>query len=280
GAGRAARAILISDGLANKGDASAEGLLRRAGRATRGEYVLSAVGVGADFNEYLMTGLADAGTGNYYYLRSGTDLGEVFAREFDGARRTVASGLAIRIEPAPGVRVLDAAGYPLVQEGSAVTVRPGSLFAGQERRLWVTLAVPHDAVGTHGLGRFTLAYDDGHGRATFALAEEPRVACVADEEDFFASVDGPVWARSTLEEGYGRLQDEVAREVKAGRRDAATDLIRKYRAEASAMNDKVQSPAVTERLRMLGYVDSQVGAAFTGSAAEQAKRQNELSKTM
>src|SRR5262249_20620383 len=51
--GRTARVILISDGLANDGDPSNEGLIRRAGRAARGEYVLSTVGVGADFNEYL-----------------------------------------------------------------------------------------------------------------------------------------------------------------------------------------------------------------------------------
>ena len=84
--GRTSRAILISDGLANQGDATPEGLLRRAGRAARGEYVLTTVGVGADFNEYLMSALADAGTGNYYYLNRSDDLGSVFAREFDAAR--------------------------------------------------------------------------------------------------------------------------------------------------------------------------------------------------
>ena len=67
--------------------------------------MLTTVGVGADFNEYLMTALADAGTGNYYYLKAGDDLASVFAREFDAARATVASGLAVRIEPADGVRV-------------------------------------------------------------------------------------------------------------------------------------------------------------------------------
>jgi hypothetical protein len=72
----------------------------------------------------------------------------------------------------------------------------------------------------------------------------------------------------------------VAREVKAGRKDAATDLIRKYRAETSAMNEQVQSPAVSERLKMLGDVESDVDTAFVGSPAAQAARQNEISKTM
>jgi Ca-activated chloride channel family protein len=53
--GRAARAVLISDGLPNLGDPSPAGLVRRASRAPRGDYVLTAVGVGEDFNEFLMT---------------------------------------------------------------------------------------------------------------------------------------------------------------------------------------------------------------------------------
>ncbi len=60
-----------------------------------------------------MTALADAGTGNYYYLRSSENLASVFAAEFDSARATVAPGLDVRIDPGEGVAVLDAAGYPL-----------------------------------------------------------------------------------------------------------------------------------------------------------------------
>ena len=59
-AGRVPRVILISDGQANSGDPTPEGLTNRARQAARGEYMLSTVGVGADFNEYLMTAIADA----------------------------------------------------------------------------------------------------------------------------------------------------------------------------------------------------------------------------
>ncbi len=63
--GRAARIILISDGLPNRGDASLEGLVRRARKAAGREFVMSAVGVGEDFNESLMSAMADAGTDSY-----------------------------------------------------------------------------------------------------------------------------------------------------------------------------------------------------------------------
>ncbi|MET0151589.1 MAG: VWA domain-containing protein [Candidatus Binatia bacterium] len=274
--GRTSRAILISDGLANQGDSTPEGLLRRAGRAARGEYVLTTVGVGADFNEYLMSALADAGTGNYYYLNRSDDLGSVFAREFDAARETVASGVEVQITPAAGVDVVDAAGYPLERSRGAVAFRPGSLFVGQQRRIWVTLSVPNQAAGEHPLGRFALSYSRGAERSTLAFADTPRVASVAREEDFYAKVDVPAWTRSVVVDGFNKMQEEVAREVKAGRRDAAIEKVKQFRAETEPLNARLQSADVQKKLDSLGKLESDVAAVFSGE--DQAARQNELSK--
>ena len=274
--GRVPRAILISDGLANQGDASSEGLKHRAGRAARGEYMLSTVGVGADFNEYLMSALADAGTGNYYYLRGAQDLGGVFAREFDAARTTVASGLEVTIEPADGVQVVDAAGYPLERGANGVVFRPGALFAGQERRVWVTMSVPTQTAHEYDLGRFSLAYSDGGARSTLRLAQTPRVAAVAREDDFYAAVDEKAWTRSMLVDGYNKMQEEVAREVKAGRRDGALQAVGKFRQEAAAMNARIGSAPVQKKIDSLGGLEKEVASAFEGD--DQASRQNELSK--
>ncbi len=278
GSGRAARAILVSDGLANQGDDSRDGLLRRASRAAHGDYVLSTAGVGADFNESLMTALADAGTGNYYYLRADGEFGSVLTREFGAAQTTVASGVAVEIAPADGVRVVDAAGYPLEQAGAVVRFRPGTLFAGQERRVWVTLAVQHGNVGTQDVGRVTLAYADADGRATtLALADLPRVACVAGEDDFYANVDKDAWSRSTVVDSYNQMQADVAGEVRAGRRDAALERVRRFKEEAAAMNQRVQAPAVAAQLGVADRLERDVADAFDGE--NQDEKQNALSKT-
>ena len=275
-AGRAPRIILISDGLANQGDASPEGLVGRARRASQAELPLTTVGVGADFNEYLMTALADAGGGNYYYVERGTELGPVFAREFGAARATVASAVAVEITPADGVRVVDAAGYPLEQSGGRVIVRPGTLFGGQERRIWVTLSVPHDAPADHPLGRFALSFKDGETMRTTAFAQTPQVACVGSKEAFFAAVDAPTWERSVVVEGFNKMQDEVARQVKAGKREEARAAMEAFRRDAGAINERVQSPAVQKKLDALREMDAKVAGAFEGP--DQKDKQNALSK--
>jgi Ca-activated chloride channel homolog len=276
--GRVPHVILISDGLANQGDPTREGLTRRAERAAEGEFMLTTVGVGADFDEDLMTDLADAGTGNYYYVQDSQDLEAVFAREFDAARTTVANGVSVHIEPGPGVRVLDVAGYPLTPVGDGVTFRPGSIFAGQQRRVWVTLAVSQQAVGEYDLGRFSLAYGDAEQRTTLSFSEVPRIACVRGENEFYAGIDADAWGRSVVVDSYNKMQEEVARAVKAGERDQALEHLRKFKDETAAMNSRVQSPPVAARLRGVDALADQVSEAFEGPG--QAARQNQLSKSV
>ncbi len=275
---RVPRLILISDGHANEGDPTPQGLTDRARRAARGEFMLSAIGVGVDFNEYLMAAIADAGTGNYYYVRHAEDLAKVFASEFEGARSTVASGLALRIEPAPGIRIIDAAGYPIEQDGSTFVVRPGALFAGQERRIWLTLGVPNQELGDHAIGRFSLSYAIDGTQREQRIDDLPRIACVAGEDDFYAGIDADAWSRSVSVDQYNAMQEGVARAVKEGDRARAMRRIEQFRADVGGANAVVGAPEVANSLADVDGLEAEVKSAFEGDAAEQSRRQNELSK--
>ena len=73
---------------------------------------------------------------------------------------------------------------------SAVVFRPGALFAGQERRIWVTLAVPQRRRRRASRSAASRSpTPTARERATLAFAEVPRVACVHGEDDFYAGVD-------------------------------------------------------------------------------------------
>ena len=65
---RASRIVVISDGQANRGDSSQEGLVARGTQAARAEHVMSSVGVGLGFNEFLMAGLAGRRCGQLLLL--------------------------------------------------------------------------------------------------------------------------------------------------------------------------------------------------------------------
>lgn len=275
--GRFARVVLISDGLANHGDSSSQGLSMRARRIAEREDVLSTVGVGADFNEYLMSALADSGTGNYYFLESAHGLAEIFAKEFEATRQTVATAVAVSLEPGEGVQVVEAAGYPLERQGSQVVFRPGTLFSGQERRLWVTYRIPASEPGEFELGTIDVSYKDGGRQFHVGLDDVPKVACVQNEETFFASVDKESWEDSVVGEYYNRLQEEVAQDVREGRLEAAKDKIHFYRERQSSLNQVLKSEAVERSLGEVDAMAQEVEDAFRGPA--QDEKRNEFSKT-
>ncbi len=274
---RAARIILISDGLANHGDASEQGLIQRAARFTQQEQVLSAVGVGLDFNEFLMSKLADAGTGNYYFVEQTSGLAKVFANEFSASRNTVASALSVTLTPGPGVEVVDVAGYPLERKGGRVTFRPGTLFSGQERRLWVTYRVPTSGIAEFELGAVTADYRSRGEVYTVALEDSAQVACVRSEESYFAGVDKEAWETSVVEESYSRLREVVARAVSEGRRGDAKAEIDAYRQQQEQMNERLESTLVEQNLVEVEELEAQVDDSFQG--ADQALKQNRFSKT-
>jgi Ca-activated chloride channel family protein len=266
--GRVPRIILLSDGHANEGDASYAGLVGRAGRAVPGEYVLSTVGVGEGFDEALMTSLSDAGTGNFYYVRRSHELDAVFSGEFASARETVASGLEVRMTPRPGVSIVSAAGYPLEAKDGVVRFRPGGLFAGQERRIWVNLQIASQGAGDVAaidLGDFELAYstpsDASNVRHTLRLSETPRVAQVASRETFIADVDKGAWERSVVEEEFGALKQSVARSLRARSAPAAMASMKSFKAKMHDLNSDMGSSRVAKVLSDIDQMEEEVAAA-------------------
>jgi Ca-activated chloride channel family protein len=281
--GRLPRIILLSDGHANEGDHSYEGLRARAGRAVAGEYVLSAVGVGDGFDEVLMTSLADAGTGNFYYVRDGRDLGDVFAGEFESARETVASAVTVEIELAPGIELVDAAGYPIERAGRVARFRPGTLFAGQQRELWLQLQAPTGDPGEREVGEFRLTWRDPRAAdattRVVRLAGTPTIACVHDEAVYAASLDEDLVVRGIAEDKFSLLEQEVAASVREGNLEDAKDRIRAFKREnAAPLMALGYAPEEMPSYQEADRLAEQVDEAFRAPAAAPAR--NALSKRL
>jgi len=269
-AGRVARIILLSDGHANQGDATPEGLARRSGRAVTGEYVLSTVGVGEGFDERLMSRLADAGTGNFYYVPNARVLGGIFADEFESARETVASALEIRIDTPSGIEVLDAAGYPIEMRPGHVVVRPGSLFSGQKRSLWLTLRVPVQREGKIALGDVMLVYTTPEGdRSKARLARFPAIEAVVDESQFVARLDKDAVETHHVEETVNRLRQSVSNLVSSGNYRAAQEKIDAV--DYTELEQLGLSAEDTESYGVIEELKDEVARAAAAPAAKQVE---------
>ena len=279
--GRQRKVILISDGLANHGVTDPVALGNMASGAVEHNYSVSTVGVGYDFNEVLMTNIADHGAGNYYFLEDPTHFAQVFEKEFESARNVAASGLEIRIPVKDGVQLINAGGYPIENKSGWAVIHPGDLLSGQERKLFLTFQVPTDRIREYQLGGYEVRFMAAGNERQLEIEDDLTLACVADPKAVVASIDKTAWGDRVVKEDYNQLKEEVAADIRMGRKEAAISKIREYETRTSAVNDEVGSAKVADNLEKdVQQLRQSVEETFAGAPAAVAEKKKQRSKAL
>ncbi len=272
---RAQRLILVSDGQANQGITDPNQLNKIAHRAVAGEFVISTIGVGLDFNETLMASLADFGTGHYHFLEQLAKLDDVLAKEFKGASQIYAKQLELKLNFGPGIEVVEASGYPLQKKGSYVLVQPGHLYAGQHKTLFVTLKVPTNKTYTRSLGTVDLDYRTAGAKKSLRLLNEGvRVACLPPEQrkEAHASINKSVFKDAWVKNNYGGFLKESAQAVRKGDKGGALRTLRRYKAKLGAAYSMAPTPELKQQLEEVDKLEGEVNDAFTGDDQDAKKK--------
>ena len=136
---RIRRVILLTDGLANVGILDPGVLARHAGELRRRGIATTTVGVGQDFDEGLLSAMAEAGGGNFQYVAGPEGLRSFFAQELQELFSVAATGLTITVVLPPGVDAELVSAFPHEIRGDALDVAIGDLAAGDEIDLVFTL---------------------------------------------------------------------------------------------------------------------------------------------
>jgi Ca-activated chloride channel homolog len=175
------RCILLTDGLANRGETDHAEIVRQcAGWRDQG-VVTTAFGVGVDFDERLLRRVADAGGGNFQFIESAVQIGDFITSEVGEALATTVREGVLVVEAGEGAVVESLNDFPCHREGGAWRIPFGSLVAGQKLEPIVRLTFPAGEAGT---SRNVLVRvedkDDALGRASatarFTWASEAEVA--------------------------------------------------------------------------------------------------------
>jgi len=277
----AARLILISDGLANRGVTDVKTLSNMASVAVEREFSVSTVGVGADFNECLMTSLADRGAGRYYFLNNPAAFARTFENECRQTRLVAVSGISVHVPASDGVRLSHAAGYPIEYKDGEAVFYPGTLGSGQSRNLFLSFQIPTDSAAGFRIGPIAVGYMADGARHRIVLNPAFEIACIPDAEKVAASIQKDAWEKKVLQDDYGRLKEQVASDIKSGDREKAMDRIDAYRDRQSELNARVGSAAVNENLNQaLPQLSRVVEETFKGEAEAVRRKQAVQSKAL
>jgi len=219
--GRVNRVILISDGLANRGVIDAGSLQEIAARYRSRAISLSTIGVGLEFNEDLMLGLAERGGGNYYFIESPRQFASIFDQELSGISAVVAQDVAVELSLGDGVEFADVIGCSRRRDGNRWIIPVGDFAAGERRGLTVELIVPEGSGRRH-VASGRLLPDVGGTAFSVDIRYTDLSAELEGGHDW--SVQGKVdVALST------RGVERALRSIDAGRRDEAANELQAAR---------------------------------------------------
>jgi Ca-activated chloride channel homolog len=165
------RALLLTDGLANRGITDIEELTHHARELRRRGVSTSTFGVGLDFNEHLLEALAEQGGGHFYYIDRPDQIPDVFRRELGELLTVVARESFLSIAIPRGVSVELLGDLPHERDGDRLRIFLGDLCAGERRALYTRVLTPPDMPGTSIVLRGELGYADLDGQTTTVAAD-------------------------------------------------------------------------------------------------------------
>ncbi|MFY0562815.1 vWA domain-containing protein [Archangium lansingense] len=222
---RVSRLLLLSDGHPTEGLVEDRELLQLADNYQREGMTVSGLGVGDEFNERLMRGLAEQGGGFYGYIQDSEKLADILRRELEQAAGTLARGVALRLELPEGVVDAEVMGVSTRREGRTLVVPLYDLAGGQEVQVVVklTLALETTSADRTVLG-VKLRYQDVEADRLVEVALALAAKVTEDEEEVRSHLDQEVRVHAVRALGAREMQ-AAAEEMKRGNRQKALGML-------------------------------------------------------
>jgi len=151
------RVILLSDGLANVGETNPDVIGNDVHGLSQRGVSTTTMGIGADFNEDLMQGIAISGDGNYYYIQDPEQLPNIFNTELQGIMATIGQKVSLEIKTSAGVELVDV--FNDLEKTEFDSYKLPNLVAGNEIDVVMRLKVPALSESIP-LVDFRLVYDE------------------------------------------------------------------------------------------------------------------------
>jgi Ca-activated chloride channel homolog len=234
------RVILLSDGLANIGPSSTRDLRQLGGGLSERGIAVTTIGVGDDYNEDLMAGLAEASDANYYYVQDTEKLPQIFAKELGQLTRVAARSVRIEILCPDGVKPLSFIGRPERVEGQMASVNFNQLTFGQERYLFLKCRL-HATRSNRDLAQVKVTYSDElNGGTEQSVAETASISFTDDEKLAAKSVRIEVVAQKELMLA-AVAKDEALADADAGR---FTQAAQKLAQQATVLDEQYRNAPV------------------------------------
>ncbi|MFP4598484.1 MAG: vWA domain-containing protein [Persicimonas sp.] len=154
------RVVMLSDGRATVGTTHIPQLRQMARQSLQKGVSLTTMGVGLDYNEDLMSAMADEASGNYYFIDKPDTVVSILESEFDALAETVARKTSLVITLPDGVELEQLYGFSHKRTRDQVLVSLAEFQSGQTKNILLKLRPTADKAGKLPIMGVDLSYQD------------------------------------------------------------------------------------------------------------------------
>lgn len=158
--GTLSRVILITDGGPTAGTKDSQAILSQVVEQKSRGISVTAVGLGSDYDEELLGGIASRTGGNFYHVPDPDHLADVLKSEFDELARVVARNLRLRVRLTRGAGVRQVYGHPPIYGNGVVELELGVVDQNRGLRSLWDFELSTRSPGRYRIGQADLRYDD------------------------------------------------------------------------------------------------------------------------
>lgn len=271
------RVLLLSDGLANRGITDRyklAGMVKDKNR--RDGITISTFGVGNDFNENLMTDIAEYGKGNYYYIKNSSDIPEIFASELKGIRSLVGQGTKMKVRfPSEYLRLSKVFGYPYELNGNEVVIDFKDFFSEQKKSVLIKFDIT-GKVNRKLTFENELTYEDVNNN--FRLVTETgtnNIEPAASREEYSKNRNEGVIQNISMFES-NEMMENALREADNGNYEQARVLLQSAR---GYMDDQLKDVAPSPEMRRQSENIDKYGTDLKSAETKTDEEKKEMQKS-
>ena len=260
GNGHLARVLLATDGQANRGIVAASRLLEEA-RVLRMQGIsTSTIGIGQDFNESLLQGIAEHGGGNFYHVEHVSQLTDLLTSELGEALQITVRQprVELTIPTGAGVTLLNRFEVDLSDGGHAVLL--DDLTSGQAVELSFLVTLPSGVPAEHVVLGFVI-----RGGAGCVVLASTALRWMYVPTTKFDSAPRDFMVETTVAKHLlARARREALEHNKAGRFTEAREVLER----------------AAEMLQPLAKLNREIGALMFGLSEEGPEYDTDMSEQM
>ena len=265
------RIFLFSDGQINEGVTAHDQLLKEVtSMKNTYEITICSFGIGLDFDEILMTNIADYGSGDYFFIRGAESMNKVVDIAYKGFQTLMGTNAYLKITTKNDAHIVDIYGYENVKQDENEIIPIGDIRYNDQMNILLATEIK---ITEKFLEQSQIDYmiielwmTDIHDQISKLISTETILFSLSKNEDELKDLNKLVGYLVQLQNTQ-RREKEVTKLIKEGRSKEASELKQSLTDGIRSISDSLDSfsASTDEEESAAAYIRQSSGSLYRRS---------------